>query len=75
MSQDDAEDAAKLLIAFIKSSTMFGKKKKYKTMGEILSDEEVIFVGTLILKLFSIFRLNFQEVSIYYNTFYYNFSF
>lgn len=64
MSQVHAADAVKVLIAFIKCSTIFGKKNKFKNIEEILADDEVIFIGTLILRLFSIFSLNFQEVNI-----------
>lgn len=64
MSQNHAIDAVKLLIAFIKSSTIFGEKNKFSTIEQIMKDEDAVFIGTLILKLFSIFSYNYQEVSI-----------
>lgn len=57
------KDAIRVLLCFAKYSTLFGDKNKFKVIADLQNDEDVLFVGSLILRLFGIFSVNYQEVS------------
>lgn len=63
MDARNIPDAVKMLLAFAKYSNLFGERNKFKNIEEILENDDAIFIGALILKLFSIYSLNYQEVS------------
>lgn len=63
MSAVSLTDAVKTLFAFIRHSSLFGEQRKFKSVDEIRNDEDALFIGALIYKLFSIYNLNYQEVS------------
>lgn len=58
------KDAVKILITFAKSTELFGTMGKFKTLSKLSANQDAIFIGTLLLRLFGIFSVNYQEVII-----------